>query len=187
MRYNRRTGWIDGIDHCLSSNYDERPENVEINLLVIHCISLPPGQYGCDYIDQLFTNTLDPAAHPYFEEICDLRVSTHLLIRRTGEIVQYVPLTKRAWHAGVSEFRGRKSCNDFSIGIELEGCDDELYEDVQYSRLIELTQLLQKNWPQLGSESIVGHCDIAPERKTDPGSAFDWSELQRAKKIGKIF
>ncbi len=186
MRYNKRTGWISGIDHCLSPNHDDRPEDTEIDLLVVHGISLPPGQYGGNHIDELFTNSLDPDEHPYFKKIKDLRVSTHLLIRRTGEIIQYVPLNKRAWHAGVSEFKGRDSCNDFSIGIELEGCDDQPYEDVQYSRLIKLIKLLQKVWPQINSDNIVGHCDIAPGRKTDPGSAFDWDKLEAARKAGKI-
>ena len=174
MRYNKKTGWISDIDHCLSPNHDDRPENMDINLLVIHGISLPPGQYNGNHIEQLFTNSLDPEEHPYFMEICDLKVSTHLLIRRTGELVQFVPLTKRAWHAGVSKFKTKQCCNDFSIGIELEGCDDEPYEQVQYSRLAELTQVIQKYWPEIDSDHIVGHCDIAPGRKTDPGSAFDW-------------
>ena len=186
MRYNRKTGWISGIDHCSSSNQDDRPENTEIDLLVIHGISLPPGQYGGNYIDQLFTNSLDPLEHFFFKEICDLKVSSHFLIRRTGEVVQYVPLTKRAWHAGVSEFKGRSCCNDFSIGIELEGCDDKFYEDVQYTRLAALTRLIQQHWPQINADNIVGHCDISPGRKTDPGLAFDWKHYRNLLKEGDI-
>ena len=179
MRYNKKTGWVSGVRHCPSPNHDDRPENTEADLLVIHGISLPPGKYGGDFIDQLFTNALDPEEHSYFQEICELRVSTHLLIRRTGEIVQYVPLIKRAWHAGASEFEGRECCNDFSIGIELEGCDDEPYEEVQYSQLAKITQLIQKRWPGITQEKIVGHCDIAPGRKTDPGFAFDWPYFRK--------
>ncbi len=174
MEYEEKTGWIRGVRHCPSPNHDERPEGTEIDLLVIHGISLPPRQYGGPWIDRLFTNSLDPDAHPYFREIASLRVSSHLLIDRTGAITQYVPLNKRAWHAGQSEFMGRSCCNDFSIGIELEGYDDEPYEVVQYSRLVEITRLLQQEWPSLFRERIVGHCDIAPGRKTDPGPAFDW-------------
>ena len=176
MRYNKKTGWISGVQHCFSPNYDDRPENTEIDLLVIHGISLPPGQYGGDYIDQLFTNVLNPEEHPYFQDISDLRVSTHLLIRRTGEVVQYVPLSKRAWHAGVSEFQGRNCCNDFSIGIELEGCDGIPYEEAQYLSLQQLTELVMEHWPGISKDRLVGHCDIAPGRKTDPGIAFDWNK-----------
>lgn len=174
MKYNQQTGWLDGVRHCPSPNYDQRPENTSIELLVIHGISLPPDQYGSEHIDQLFTNSLDPKADPYFKEICNLRVSTHLLIRRTGEVVQYVSLKDRAWHAGVSEFNGRSRCNDFSIGIELEGCDHEAYEPEQYTALAEVTKLLQGIWPKITQSEIVGHCHIAPGRKTDPGEAFDW-------------
>ena len=186
LTYDKTTGWLDGVRHCRSPNFDDRPDNVEIELLVIHGISLPPGQYGTGYIDQLFTNTLDPEEHPYFARLDDLRVSSHLLILRTGEIIQYVPLTKRAWHAGASEFQGRSSCNDFSIGIELEGCDDEPYEDTQYISLLQLTELVMKYWSVITEENIVGHCDIAPGRKTDPGLAFDWHryrDLIRGKSI----
>lgn len=174
MKLIKKTGWISGVRHCPSPNHDERPQGSKIDLLVIHNISLPPKQYGGDHIDQLFVNKLDPDEHPYFKEICDLRVSSHLLINRLGEITQYVPLTKRAWHAGVSEFEECDCCNDFSIGIELEGCDDEPYEQAQYASLVELTKLIQKQWPEIDQKRIVGHCDIAPERKTDPGESFDW-------------
>ncbi len=178
MRYNKKTGWISGISHCPSPNHDDRPDNSDIELLVIHGISLPPGQYGGSYIDQLFTNSLQTDEHPYFKEICDLRVSSHLMIRRSGEITQYVPLNKRAWHAGDSEFKGRSCCNDYSIGIELEGCDDESYEDAQYASLKQLTEIIMKHWPMIIQDHIVGHSDIAPGRKTDPGTAFDWQRYQ---------
>ena len=178
MRYNKKTGWISGLRHCPSPNHDDRPDNSGIELLVIHGISLPPGQYGGDYIDQLFTNSLQADEHPYFKEICDLRVSSHLMIRRSGVITQYVPLNKRAWHAGESEFKGRSCCNDYSIGIELEGCDDESYEDAQYASLKQLTEIIMKHWPIIIQDHIVRHSDIAPGRKTDPGTAFDWQRYQ---------
>ena len=157
-----------------SPNHDERPEPIEVSLLVIHGISLPPNCYGGPYIDQLFTNNLEPDEHPYFKDICHLRVSSHLMINREGEVTQYVPLSKRAWHAGESDFQGRKVCNDFSIGIELEGCDDESYTDNQYNVLIELTDVIRSHWHAISKDRILGHSDIAPGRKTDPGPAFDW-------------
>lgn len=166
--------WLKGIRRVPSPNCDERPYGVEISLLVIHGISLPPGQYGGPYIDQLFTNTLDPDEHPYFKEIQKLRVSSHLMVNRGGLITQYVPFHLRAWHAGESEFRGRKACNDFSIGIELEGCDEQPYEQVQYEILSDIIQVFRNYWTGIKPDHIVGHCDIAPGRKTDPGTAFDW-------------
>ena len=160
-----------------SPNCDERPPGSRPELIVVHAISLPPGEFGGPWIDQFFTNRLDPDAHPYFREIAALEVSSHLLIRRDGEVVQYVPLTMRAWHAGESCFHGRDRCNDFSIGIELEGTDDVPYEDVQYQRLADVVATLRATFGSLRDAPIVGHCDIAPERKTDPGPAFDWSHL----------
>ena len=159
---------------CESPNFSERPEGEKPSLLVIHNISLPPKQYGGPYIDQLFTNCLVCEDHPFFEEIAHLKVSSHLLIRRDGEIVQYVPFDKKAWHAGVSNFQGRAECNDFSIGIELEGCDDELFTEQQYDCLAEVTHLLMGLYPEITVGRIVGHSDIAPDRKTDPGPKFDW-------------
>ncbi|MFK8067768.1 MAG: 1,6-anhydro-N-acetylmuramyl-L-alanine amidase AmpD [Gammaproteobacteria bacterium] len=179
LKLNKNNGWIDGTRHCPSPNYDDRPEGSKIDLLVIHNISLPPGQYGGEYIEQLFTNNLDPKEDPYFQEIYEMEVSSHLLINRLGEIIQFVPLTKRAWHAGISEFQGCECCNDFSIGIELEGCDDEAYEDAQYASLVELTRLIQQQWPEIEMDRIVGHCDIAPDRKTDPGESFDWIKYKK--------
>lgn len=171
-------GLLEGARFVASPNADERPEGCSPSLLVIHGISLPPGEYGGPWIDALFTNTLDPTAHPYFSEIHQLRVSSHLLIRRGGEMVQYVPFSKRAWHAGISSFQGCEACNDFSIGIELEGTDDEPYEAVQYQRLAECVAVLLAIYPELTPERIAGHSDIAPGRKTDPGPFFDWSHFR---------
>ena len=162
-----------------SPNCDVRPDETDISLIVIHGISLPPGKFGDDYIDQLFCNQLNPEEHPYFKEIAGLKVSSHLLIRRDGEIVQYVPLQKRAWHAGVSRYQSRESCNDFSIGIELEGEDETPYTDAQYNMLAELIRELIATYPRLTQQTIAGHSDIAPGRKTDPGAAFDWPLLNR--------
>ena len=167
-------GWLTGVIRKECPNFDERPTDCEPSLLVIHNISLPPGEYGGPWIDDLFCNRLDSTAHPYFSKIAGLSVSSHILIRRDGEIRQYVSFDKRAWHAGKSCFEGRTACNDFSIGIELEGCDDEPYQAAQYQILIELTTILQQRYPAILAERIVGHSDIAPERKTDPGPAFDW-------------
>jgi AmpD protein len=144
---------------------------------VIHCISLPPEQFAGDYIDQLFCNSLDPGAHPYFQDIHQLRVSTHLLIRRDGSIRQYVPFNRRAWHAGVSKYQDRERCNDFSIGIELEGAISVAYTNIQYLRLADVCKTLLANYPKLSNQHIVGHSDIAPGRKTDPGPFFDWSRF----------
>jgi len=169
--------WLQGARRQCSPNCDERPPACKIDLLIVHGISLPPGQYGGPYIDQLFTNTLEPQAHPYFAGIADARVSSHLLIDREGALTQYVPFDLRAWHAGQSVFRGRKLCNDFSIGIELEGCDAQPYTSVQYALLAAAIKALRKNWPALEKDRIVGHSDVAPGRKTDPGPAFDWAHL----------
>jgi AmpD protein len=150
-----------------------------VDLLVIHGISLPPGEFGGPWIDALFANNLDPGAHPFFEEISALKVSTHLLIRRGGELVQYVPLHRRAWHAGRSAFQGRERCNDFSIGVELEGADHVPYRDIQYERLKEVIMALRDAYPAITPERIAGHAAIAPGRKSDPGPAFDWMRLWR--------
>lgn len=160
-----------------SPNFDVRPNESDITLIVIHGISLPPGKYGKNYIDQLFCNQLNPDEHPYFKEISGLKVSSHLLIRRDGEIVQYVPLQKRAWHAGVSSYEGRDNCNDFSIGIEMEGADDTPYTDIQYQVLSLLINSLIKEYPALNEKTLAAHSDISPGRKTDPGEAFDWERL----------
>ncbi|WP_415879669.1 1,6-anhydro-N-acetylmuramyl-L-alanine amidase AmpD [Methylomonas sp. TEB] len=168
-------------DHYLSSacqvaspNCDDRPDPEDVSLLVIHCISLPPEQFAGDYIDQLFCNCLDPNNHPYFQDIHQLKVSAHLLIRRDGSIRQYVPFNRRAWHAGVSKYQDRERCNDFSIGIELEGAISVAYTDAQYRCLADVCRTLLANYPKLSSQRIAGHSDIAPGRKTDPGPFFDW-------------
>jgi len=175
LHYDPASGLIREAEFIVSPNCDSRPDAEDISLLVVHGISLPPGKYGGNEITQLFTNTLDPSAHPYFIALAGLHVSTHLLVRRTGEIVQYVPLPQRAWHAGESEFCGRRCCNDFAIGIELEGQDDEAYTPLQYEHLANLAQLSMRQWPGITPARIVGHADIAPGRKTDPGSTFDWN------------
>ena len=172
-------GWLTGVRRLPSPNCDDRPSDTPIDLLVVHAISLPPGIYGGDYIDEFFTNRLHVDAHPYFRTIETLRVSAHVVIKREGDIIQYVPFYRRAWHAGVSEFQGRRSCNDFSIGIELEGRDEDPYEEMQYGVLAELSKLIMRVWPGIALDRIVGHCDIAPGRKTDPGPAFDWGRLKK--------
>lgn len=158
-----------------SPNYNERPPGTEISLLVIHGISLPPGKFGGNAIHDLFMNQLNTILFPHLK---DLRVSTHLLIRRSGEVIQYVPFHKRAWHAGKSSFQGRSECNDFSIGIELEGADDVPYDERQYQALREQILRIRTIYPAITTDRIVGHSDIAPGRKTDPGPAFDWKKLK---------
>ena len=168
-------GWLSHARRVPSPNCNARPNDSDISLLVIHNISLPPEQFGGNYIEQFFTNTLCINDHPYFKTIAHIEVSAHLLITRTGEFVQFVGFDQRAWHAGVSSFDGRENCNDFSIGIELEGTDNLAYTHEQYVALCEVTQLLLSTYPAIVPERIVGHCDIAPGRKTDPGEAFDWT------------
>jgi len=180
------TGLLHGARYVRSPNCDERPQGTEPDLIVIHGISLPPGEYGGPWIDQLFTNTLSSDAHPYFAQIASLKVSAHLLIRRDGELVQYVPFHLRAWHAGVSQYCGRERCNDFSIGIELEGTDEQPYEPRQYDQLARVIDALVAAYPTLSTERIAGHSDVAPGRKTDPGPAFDWLRLRallRARRV----
>ncbi len=169
--------WLSPARRLPSPNRDARPDGCAIELLVVHGISLPPRKFGGGFIDALFTNSLDPDAHPYFRAIHDRPVSAHVLIDRAGEVTQYVPFGARAWHAGASSFLGRPACNDFSIGIELEGCDDLPYEAVQYERLAAIARVLMRAWPAITPDRIVGHCDIAPGRKTDPGREFDWNRL----------
>jgi AmpD protein len=176
--------WLTDITHILSPNFNVRPDENDISLIVIHCISLPPAQFGGDYITQLFCNQLNPADHPYFQDIYQLQVSAHLLIRRDGKIIQYVPFNQRAWHAGVSNYQGREKCNDFSIGIELEGTETVDYTPEQYQQLAKIIKLLLKQYPNLSKERIAGHRDIAPQRKTDPGDSFQWSKLWRL--LGKV-
>ncbi len=177
---NQKTGLIEAARQCPSPNYDERSSDDDLSLIVIHNISLPPNEYGGEGIDQLFTNTLDKDEHPYYQDIHHLRVSSHLLIRRDGEIVQYVPFHKRAWHAGVSEFLGRDVCNDFSIGIEMEGSDFEPFLERQYEALNTVIEGLLNTYPNLKAQAITGHEHIAKGRKTDPGPFFAWGKLTKA-------
>ncbi len=170
-------GLIRPATQCPSPNQDERPEGSEPELVIIHGISLPPGEFGGPYIESLFTNCLDCTAHPYFREIEGMQVSSHLLVRRDGELIQFVPFERRAWHAGLSQFRGRSCCNDYSIGIELEGTDDTPYTDEQYKQLVAVIQAIIATYPKISARRIAGHCDVAPGRKTDPGPAFNWLRL----------
>jgi N-acetyl-anhydromuramoyl-L-alanine amidase len=167
-------GLLPQARYLASPNCDERPPGAVITLLVLHSISLPPGQYGGDAIERLFTNRLDPAAHPYFRDIAGLKLSSHFLVRRGGELLQFVPVQRRAWHAGASCWRGRERCNDFSIGVELEGVEESTFEDIQYERLNELVRALRGPLPL---NDIAAHSDVAPGRKADPGAHFDWARL----------
>ena len=173
------TGLVRGVRQVLATHCDERPPGCVPTLIVVHGISLPPGEFGGPWIDRLFTGALPAAAHPYFRQIEGLRASAHALIRRDGQVVQYVPFQLRAWHAGKSEYQGRSGCNDFSIGIELEGTDEQAYADGQYERLAALVETLLATYPTLSRDRIAGHSEIAPGRKTDPGPAFEWSRLRR--------
>ncbi len=171
-------GLLAAARYVPSANCDDRPTGAEIELLVVHNISLPPGQFGGPGIIELFTNRLDPNVHPYYRQIADARVSSHFLIRRDGELIQFVPCSRRAWHAGQSEWHGRGRCNDFSIGVEVEGSDDQVFADAQYATLARLASVLLGKYP---IRDLVGHSDIAtpPGRKTDPGPHFDWSRFRR--------
>lgn len=171
-------GKVIGAQQIESPFYDARPAQTEIRLLVIHNISLPPGQFGTSGIEQLFTGTLNSAEHPFYADIAGLKVSAHCVIYRDGRVVQFVPFTHRAWHAGVSTYQGQQACNDFSIGIELEGTDSQSYTEVQYKSLAQLTTAIMDAYPSIGSANIVGHCDIAPGRKTDPGVSFHWQKYR---------
>lgn len=172
-------GWLRSAEIVASPNFNERPEGSEIRLIVVHGISLPPGQYGGNHIRQFFCNQLDIHSHPYFAEICHLQVSAHCLIERNGHVVQFVSFLDRAWHAGESSWCGSSGCNDFSIGIELEGTDDEGYTEDQYLALGAMVNSLRQRYPGIESESIAGHSDIAPGRKTDPGPSFNWTKLKQ--------
>jgi N-acetyl-anhydromuramoyl-L-alanine amidase len=172
------TGLLARARQLASPNFDERPAGAFPELIVVHGISLPPGEYGGPWIDRLFTNALPRDVHPYFAQVADLKVSSHALIRRDGEIVQYVPFHLRAWHAGRSTYQGRERCNDFSIGLELEGADDAAYEPLQYRVLAETIIDLCRAYSTLSIDHVVGHCDVAPGRKSDPGAAFDWPRLR---------
>ena len=170
-------GWLESAQRVVSPNQDARPPAMPVDLVVIHAISLPPGQFGGDEVSQLFTNTLDPLAHPYFADVAGVRVSAHFYIRRDGTLVQFVPVTARAWHAGLSNWQGRERCNDFSVGIELEGDDDTPFEVAQYQGLYQLLEQLQTVLP---IHAVTSHSHIAPGRKTDPGPYFDWQQVRAA-------
>ena len=176
-RVDTDTGWLCGARRVPSPNCNERPAGAAVDVLVIHGISLPPGQYGGRFIEDLFTNALDHSAHSYFEQLRGLTVSAHLLIRRDGEVIQFVPFHMRAWHAGESCFDGRHRCNDFSIGVELEGTDTDPYTEDQYRVLAEISWALMTVYPEIVPARIIGHCHIAPARKSDPGQAFDWDRF----------
>lgn len=170
-------GYAEGVRYIASPNCDARPAGAAVELAVIHAISLPPGEFGGAGVIELFTNRLDPAAHPYYARIADMKVSAHFLVCRSGEVIQFVPCALRAWHAGISSWRGRERCNDYSVGIELEGTDEAPFEDAQYAALAALVCALRLRYP---IADIAGHSDIAPGRKTDPGPHFDWARLHRA-------
>lgn len=177
MKVDTNTGVIEGSRQNPSPNHDNRPDDLQPSLIIIHNISLPPGEFGGNGIDELFTNNLNPEEHAFYAEICHLEVASHLLIRRDGEVVQYVPFHKRAFHAGASCYRGRERCNDFSIGIELEGSDYVPFATVQYEQLISIIKALCAAYPELSYNNITGHQHVAPGRKTDPGPFFDWKIL----------
>lgn len=171
-------GWLQSVELFQSPNFDARPDDTKIKLIVVHGISLPPGEYGGGHIQEFFCNRLDASKHDYFTGICEMKVSAHCLIERGGNIIQFVSFLHRAWHAGESSWRGETTCNNFSIGIELEGTDDQAYSDLQYQSLAELTGCLRSSYDNIDKDAITGHCDIAPGRKTDPGPAFDWGRLK---------
>ncbi|MBF7142891.1 MULTISPECIES: 1,6-anhydro-N-acetylmuramyl-L-alanine amidase AmpD [Pseudomonas] len=184
VRLDPVSGWCHGVRHCPSPNFNTRPGD-DVSLLVIHNISLPPGEFGTGKVVEFFQNRLDPAEHPYFQSISSLTVSAHFMIEREGDIIQFVSCRDRAWHAGVSTFEGRAGCNDFSIGIELEGTDDLPYTEAQYRSLARLAEQLQSLYPAIAPSTVQGHCHIAPGRKTDPGPAFDWDRFRSTLAPGK--
>ncbi len=173
MRW-RPGGWLTGARRLVSPNQGERPPGCQVSLVVIHAISLPPGQFGGDAVERFFMNRLDPAAHPYFAEIHGLQVSAHFYVRRSGRVIQFVGCDRRAWHAGKSAWQGRENCNDYSVGIELEGCDEQPFAASQYEALATLVDALRRRYP---IAAVVGHCHVAPGRKTDPGPHFDWAAV----------
>ena len=179
MIVDPETGWLEDVRRVESPNSDERPPDATLDLIVVHGISLPPGRFGEGWIDRFFLNELPAAADPYFATIAEMKVSAHTLIARDGSLTQYVSFNRRAWHAGRSVYCGRSACNDFSVGIELEGTDDLAYEPAQYAALAALVRALRRAYPSLRGADIVGHSDIAPGRKTDPGAVFDWGALQK--------
>ena len=182
MKCRIQNHFLEGARQVLSPNYSEREDPSDISLLVIHNISLPPGEFGNGFVDQLFLNKLNPTLDPYFESVASLRVSAHILIARDGLVTQYVPFNQKAWHAGESSFEGRVNCNEFSIGIELEGTDDTEYTEEQYHRLAQVTHSLLLEYPKINKDRIMGHSSLAPDRKTDPGPFFNWDAYFHALK-----
>ena len=182
MKCRIQNHFLEGARQVLSPNYSEREDPSDISLLVIHNISLPPGEFGNGFVDQLFLNKLNPTLDPYFESVASLRVSAHILIARDGLVTQYVPFNQKAWHAGESSFEGRVNCNEFSIGIELEGTDDTEYTEEQYHRLTQVTHSLLLEYPKINKDRIMGHSSLAPDRKTDPGPFFNWDAYFHALK-----
>jgi AmpD protein len=178
LKVETGTGLLIGVRQVLSPHCDARPPGILPELIIVHGISLPPNEFGGPWIDRLFTGTLPSDAHPYFRQIEGLRASAHVVIRRDGLLTQYVPFGERAWHAGVSQYRTRSGCNDFSVGVELEGTDDIAYTDAQYAQLVELIAALIEAYPSLSPEHLVGHSDVAPGRKSDPGPYFEWPRLR---------
>ena len=178
LTLNPMSGLLESIKYLPTTHYDERPQGISIDMIVIHGISLPPGEFGTLDVENFFCGQLDTSLHPTYSSLSNVRVSSHLFIKRSGEMVQFVPFLKRAWHAGQSIFQGRSNCNDFSIGIELEGTDEIPYEKKQYQQLLSVIQLLMRYYPAITPERVVGHVDIAPGRKTDPGPKFDWVWLK---------
>ena len=179
LRINPATGLVEGARQVPTTHCDDRPGGSAVDLVVLHGISLPPGRFGGPWVEALFTGALPADHHPYFAGLAGVRVSSHLFVDRTGGLTQFVPLTRRAWHAGISRFRGRSRCNDFSVGIELEGDDATPYTESQYETLLALLECLLRTYDGIVPDRVVGHCHIAPERKTDPGKAFDWARLTR--------
>jgi N-acetyl-anhydromuramoyl-L-alanine amidase len=179
LQVDPKSGLMRDVRQIASPNHDARPAGVEADLIVVHGISLPPGEFGGPWIDRLFTNSLPADEHPYFAEVSSLCVSSHVVVARDGAVTQYVGFTERAWHAGKSIYQGREACNDFSVGVELEGTDTQPYEPAQYVALAEVVAALCAAYPRLSPDRVVGHSDIAPGRKTDPGPAFDWPRARR--------
>ncbi|MDH5423385.1 MAG: 1,6-anhydro-N-acetylmuramyl-L-alanine amidase AmpD [Gammaproteobacteria bacterium] len=186
MKIDTTTGLLDCASYIASPNQDQRSGEQSTDLIVLHNISLPPAQFEANWVADFFTNSLPPDQHPYFESISQLKVSSHLYIRRSGEIFQFVPFHQRAWHAGVSCYQEKTGCNDFSIGIELEGTDDIAYEVIQYTVLAEVLEALIQAYPDLKKQRITGHSDIAPGRKSDPGNSFDWQKLRQLLNISEF-
>jgi AmpD protein len=171
--------WLDSVERRPSPHCDDRPDRDDVSLIVVHGISLPPGRFGTGLVDDLFLGRLDCSKHPALSDLAGVRVSAHLFVERDGRVTQFVPFDRRAWHAGISSFRGRQRCNDFSIGIELEGADEVPYADAQYAVLVRILEALRRRYPRITLGAIVGHSDVAPGRKTDPGPAFDWVRVLR--------